>query len=68
MPASRKLYEDVAESFRIANRQAENHLEKEVIRQLMNNIALDFTKDNPRFDRNKFKEACTRDYPTGFRP
>ena len=65
MPASRKLYEDVAESFSVIR---SIYGDDPVVRLLEEYLITDFTRDNPRFNAAKFKEACTHDYQTGLRP
>lgn len=65
MAASRKLYEDIAESFRIGFRQSNTDDERVAIRHVMINVAVDLHADNPRFNTEKFYAACNKDYPTG---
>jgi len=65
MAATRKLYEGIAESFRIGFRQSDTDNERAAIRHVMINVAVDLRADNPRFNIEKFYAACNKDYPTG---
>lgn len=55
MTMSRKHYEAVAESIRIAT---VDHGVSDSIRDIGDDLANMFAEDNPRFDRQRFLDAC----------
>lgn len=63
MTASRKLYKEVADSFAIVRKQyatctaTEYTAAMSALELIEEYIMLDFAKDNPNFNRTKFKKA-----------
>jgi len=55
MAATRKLYIEIAESFRIV---ANNYGVSQVWSELLSSIMMDLKKDNPNFDKARFSDAC----------
>lgn len=58
MPASRKLYEEIAEGFRLSRPTERAKLEQ--WRYDMQHVASSLKQDNMRFDRDKFVEWCEK--------
>lgn len=64
MSMSRKQYRDMAAVIKDAWEEIENYPESDqagariTVRNIANGLAIVFVIDNPRFDRNRFLEAC----------
>ena len=58
MAASKRLYEGIAESFRIAYRQTQEPETITTLDNLVANISIDLKGDNSHFDIDKFAAAC----------